>query len=44
MSRFTVEVVRLDGADGETLWEIDFDDNDAAKLKELQAELEELAR
>ena len=32
---FTVTVTKLDGADGETLFSIDFDDNDKERLEEL---------
>ncbi|MFW6054222.1 MAG: hypothetical protein ACOC9J_05360 [Persicimonas sp.] len=39
---FTVEVTRLDGADGEALYEIGFDEDDAKKLDKLKEQVTEL--
>ncbi len=39
---FTVEVTRLDGADGEALYEVEFDEDDEKKLEQLEEQVAEL--
>lgn len=39
---FTVDVVQLDGPDGQLLYRVDFDEDDAARLEKLRQKVDEL--